>query len=117
MKAAYEALAANDPQRKAAAVEGLLQAPPPPMAVGIQPSLLMALGAREAAIEALKTDGGQPRLGPTPALFDPALKPLRDDPAYVRQLETTGLIDYWRKTKTRPDMCREPTPPAFCAKI
>ena len=117
MIAAYQALVAGDAKHKAAAVEGLLRTPPRPGVQKIQPVLLAQLGAREAALAALAEEDGFWRMGPSSTRFDPGLRPLRDDPAYLRQLEANGLVDYWRKTKTRPDMCAEPGPPAFCAKL
>jgi len=42
------------------------------------------------------------------ALADPGF------PAIARQL---GLIDYWKKSGTRPDVCTQPGAPAFCSLI
>jgi hypothetical protein len=37
-----------------------------------------------------------------------------DFPALVTQL---GLLKYWTTTHTKPDVCNEQAPPAFCGMI
>jgi hypothetical protein len=56
--------------------------------IGIQPILLEALGARDAALAALAVEDTGWSVAPSPRRFDPQLRGLRDDPGYVRQLET-----------------------------
>lgn len=40
-----------------------------------------------------------------PTLFWPAARPLRADPRFLPLMETFGLVDYWKQTKTQPDVC------------
>ncbi len=53
----------------------------------------------------------------TPAsLFWPPTGSMRADPRFLPVVEKLGLMDYWRATKTRPDVCETETAP-FCAQI
>jgi len=45
--------------------------------------------------------GDEDRL--TGPLFQPPMRPIWKDPQFSRLLERTGLVDYWRKSGTRPD--------------
>jgi tetratricopeptide (TPR) repeat protein len=42
----------------------------------------------------------------TAPLFQPPMKPLWNDPRFIRLLSRTGLEEYWRRSKTRPDFRR-----------
>jgi hypothetical protein len=47
-------------------------------------------------------------------LAEPAVRSLWQDPALGPLLRREGLMDYWRKSDTRPDVCTAPMAPAFC---
>jgi TolB-like protein len=40
-----------------------------------------------------------------PLLFDPATKAMRNDPRFIPLVTRLGLMDYWKTTGTRPDVC------------
>lgn len=52
----------------------------------------------------------------TPNLFWPQTRTMRADPRFLPLMERLGLMDYWRTTKTQPDVCEtEDTP--FCREL
>ena len=106
--AAFEALASGDPARIAVArpgVERVAAASTDPWFYGV---VLAALGDWPAALDVVA------RTGDPSQLFHPAFLTLRHDARYLDVLERQGLLKYWRETRTRPDLCRAPDPPAFC---
>ena len=50
------------------------------------------------------------------ALFYPATFDMRADPRFLPLVEKLGLMDYWRATKTQPDVC-ETEDVAFCREL
>ena len=56
------------------------------------------------------------RAGTTQVLFWPTSRTMRADPRFLPLVETLGLMDYWRATKSRPDICETETAP-FCATL
>ena len=106
--AAFEALASGDPTRIAAAqpgVRNVATASTDPWFYGV---VLAALSDWPAALDVVA------RTSDASLLFHPAFLSLRHDPHYLDALERQGLIRYWRETRTRPDLCAAPDPPAFC---
>ena len=80
---------------------------------------LVRVGELDGAFELAGAPFFDPRnpssLYTTRALFapEPYLSALRADPRFLPLMEKLGLIDYWRTTKSRPDICAtEPAP--FC---
>lgn len=49
-------------------------------------------------------------------LFWPTSRALRADPRFLPLVDKLGMIDYWRATKSRPDVCETETAP-FCAAL
>jgi hypothetical protein len=49
-----------------------------------------------------------------PLLWDPALRSLWFDPAFESFVRRSGWLDYWRKARVVPDLCKEASPPSFC---
>ena len=45
------------------------------------------------------------------------MRPTLDDPGFPAAAEQLGLMAYWKTTGTKPDVCRETTPPAFCGTL
>ena len=115
--AAFAALAAGDRGRMAAAapaVEQLVrQGGGEPVLTGV----LTALGARPAALLSLESEVAQDTFLPPPSLFDPMIALLWDEPRYVRLLEDSGLIRYWRAARVKPDLCRTASAPSFCRQL
>lgn len=116
--ATYRALASGNAERKEAAARQVI-------ALGddccgpMKAVLLTQLGQRAKAITLLeKLQATQSDVPPrNPGLLflaDPAMRPLWHDPAIEPFLLRNGLIDYWRSSGTRPDVCGEPKPPVFC---
>jgi DNA-binding winged helix-turn-helix (wHTH) protein/tetratricopeptide (TPR) repeat protein len=116
--ATYRALASGDAERKEAAARQVI-------ALGdaccgpMKAVLLTQLGQSARAIALLeKLQAAQSDVPPRNLglLFptDPAMRSLWHDPAIEPVLRRHGLIDYWRASGTRPDVCGEPRPPAFC---
>ena len=112
---AFEALASGDPVRIADARPALQRtaaaAPDAPLFASFYAVILAALDDRPAALDKLERTPDSD----TGVLYHPAiLAALRHEPRYLRLLERRGLIRYWRETRTRPDFCAAPDPPAFC---
>lgn len=49
-------------------------------------------------------------------LFWPTSRAMRADPRFLPLVETLGMMDYWRTTRSRPDIC-ETEAAAFCRKL
>ena len=114
--AAYRAMASGDPAASQAAARKVM-ALPADCCTRLRIELLTQLGHPTEAIALL----GRLDAARTPAtrrglsfLWDPALRPLWDDPAIEPLLRRTGWIAYWKQGGARPDICREAAPPAFC---
>jgi DNA-binding winged helix-turn-helix (wHTH) protein len=114
--AAYRALASGDRAKKDAAAR-LVGALPADCCQRLQIELLAQLGHPTEAIallgrfEAARAPGSRRGLS---LLWDPALRPLWDDPALEPVLRRSGWLAYWTGAKVTPDLCGEATPPPFC---
>jgi TolB-like protein len=53
------------------------------------------------------------RVGTVQALFWPTSREMRADPRFLPLVEKLGIMDYWRATKSQPDVC-EAEPAPFC---
>jgi DNA-binding winged helix-turn-helix (wHTH) protein len=118
-RATYRALASGDPERKALAASEIMSLPDGCCAP-MQVALLTQLdpGAAIALLERLSAgSSGVPAFDTAPFLADPALRALWRDPAIEPLLRRIGLIDYWRASGTRPDLCRAAAAPAFCGRL
>jgi DNA-binding winged helix-turn-helix (wHTH) protein/tetratricopeptide (TPR) repeat protein len=117
--ATYRAMASGDPGRKEAAARMVL-ALPEDCCVHLRIDLLTQLGLRAQAIallndfEAARTPGRRPGTVGLLFLADPALRSLWYDPAIEPFFLRNGWIDYWRASKTEPDLCSQERPPSFC---
>lgn len=49
-------------------------------------------------------------------LFLPTSRAMRADPRFLPLVDKMGLMDYWRATKSRPDVCETEAAP-FCAQL
>jgi hypothetical protein len=79
--------------------------------------LLAELGANHEAFQ-IATHIAMTEEHPGPSLlWDRSLRGILDDPAFPAVATQFGLFNYWKTTRTRPDVCNEKAPPAFCRMI
>ncbi len=111
----YQAVASNDTAAKAAAVRNLLALSPKKQnrAVAI---LLATLGASHDAFLVGRRNASRPG-GDLATFFYAGMRGALDDPEFPALAAQFGLIDYWKKSRTRPDVCSAPGPPPFCKMI
>ena len=79
--------------------------------------LLGALGADQQALALIDKASAAGVYGVRAFLFLPTLSGARTDPKFPALLHRLGLIEYWRATGTRPDLCRQTHAAAFCRVI
>jgi tetratricopeptide (TPR) repeat protein len=111
----YRVIESREPGAKVDAVRALLALPADQQDDGVA-RLLAQLGANHQAFELAKQLATRTYPGPSIFWYRSMRGTLNDPgfPAVARQL---GLIDYWKKSGTRPDACNDPSPPAFCGLI
>lgn len=113
--ATFQALASNDPARKAAvAAELQAMARNPRRNDRMIVAALAALGADAAALDAsrrLIQDRGHALAA---VLFEPNLSDAWRSPQYEQLVSRVGLTDYWKSTSNIPDICRQEQKPGFC---
>ena len=105
---AYQALASRDPLAKSKAVQALL-ALPEDKRRAMHVALLAALGANH---EALAIAGERPWL-----LWNQSMRGVLNDPGFPAVAKQLGLMNYWKTSRTKPDVCSEKAPPPFCGMI
>ena len=113
--AGYRAAASHDTAAKASAVRTLLALPPDDQKVTVA-WLLADLGNETAAFDLAARLANQANRGPL-VFWHPHMRRTLDDPRFPALARQLGLIDYWKKSRTRPDVCNTPGPPAFCREI
>jgi tetratricopeptide (TPR) repeat protein len=106
--AAYQALASRNPQAKSKAVQQLLALPLDKRSARVV-ALLGALGANHEALAML---GDRPWL-----LWNQSMRGVLYDPGFPAVANKLGLINYWKTSHTRPDVCGAKSPPPFCRLI
>lgn len=110
------ALASQDPASRTRAVQSLLALPEDQQGDAVA-KLLGELGATHAAFQ-VATRIATTRQYPGPSLFfDRGMRGTLDDPGFPAVAGQLGLMKYWKATHTRPDVCDEQAPPAFCGMI
>lgn len=117
-RSAYRALATGDEARKDAAAKAVMKLPDGCCAP-MRAELLTLLGRHAEAIALLEKldaggSSGAPPFDVAWFLTDPAMRPLWRDPAIEPLLGRIGLVDYWRASGTRPDLCAKADAPEFC---
>lgn len=111
----YRALQSGDAAVRAAAVRTLV-ALPPALQNGAVVRLLGALGANRDALRLAVPLAG--REYPGPSLFwYPSMRGVLTEPGFPAVVRDLGLIDYWRASGTRPDVCKTASAPPFCRAI
>jgi hypothetical protein len=69
-------------------------------------TMLAALGASHEALEVA---------GQSPWLFwYRSMRPVLSDQGFPAVASKTGLMKYWRVTRTKPDICSAASAPPFC---
>jgi tetratricopeptide (TPR) repeat protein len=113
--AAYRALGSTESGPKAQAVRGLLRLPDDDQDK-IVARLLASLGARQEAFHIaqglLTTRRAYPAL-----LWQPQMRTALDDPGFPALMKQLGLLDYWKRSHSRPDVCGGSRQPQFCRAI
>ncbi len=78
---------------------------------------LAALGANGQALSLaavqIQRDGSRA----LPVLFEPSLAVARRSPQFAQIVQRFGLVDYWRKSRRKPDFCKEASPPQLCGRL
>lgn len=105
---AYEALKAGDPQQKAKAIQVLLALPKAEQRESV-PALVAALGN---AHDALRIAGDKPWL-----FWRPSMRSVLYDSAFPGVAKQLRLLQYWRQSGRKPDICAENAAPPFCRMI
>ena len=77
---------------------------------------LAALGAPRSALQ-LFVKGIDSRYDWPSLLWHPSMRPVLNEPAFPAVAERLGLMNYWRTTRTRPDVCVGNAPAPFCRRI
>ena len=104
----YEALEANDAQAKLRAVQRLLELPNEEQTR----TVALMLGSLGANREALRVATWRPQL-----FWRRSMRGVLDEPDFPKIAKETGLMDYWRASKTKPDICKTQRAPDFCRMI
>ena len=113
--AAYRAVGSTESGAKAQAVRALLALPENDQD-GIVARLLASLGAQHDGLQItqrlLIT-----RRGYTAFLWHPQMRPVLDDPGVPALMKQLGLLDYWKRSRSRPDVSAGSRQPQFCRAI
>jgi TIR domain-containing protein len=104
----YQALASADGQAKMKAVKELLALPKDQQEDRVA-TMVAALGANH---EALAMASEKPWL-----FWLRSMRGILGDPGFPAVAARLGLINYWKTTHARPDVCNEKARPAFCRMI
>jgi tetratricopeptide (TPR) repeat protein len=115
LQASFQAMTSGDAAAKSRAAQ-MLVALPPEMRGRNAVSMLGALGANREAMEIVARHVSHYRMA-TSWLFLPSARGVLSDPGFPGFAQRLGLIDYWRKSRSRPDICSTAGPPAFCRMI
>ncbi len=111
----YRALASRDSGAKAQAVQALLALTEDQQS-GAVARLLADLGANHEALQIATRLAQQEYPGPS-LFWDRSMRGTLADPGFPAVAEQLGLLKYWTKTHTKPDVCNEQAAPPFCQMI
>lgn len=112
----YRALASRDSAAKAQAVNNLTALPEAEQFSAVA-KLLAELGATHEAFVVAKRLVTNPNYYGVSIFWDRGMRSTLSDPGFPELVENLGLVQYWRATRTRPDVCSEQDPPPFCQRI
>jgi hypothetical protein len=112
----HRAKTSRDSGARATAIGALLALPENLQGAGVA-KLLAELGATPEAFR-IAARVATTREYPGPSIFwDRSMRATLDDPGFAAVVEQLGLANYWRTSRTRPDVCAEKSPPPFCAAV
>lgn len=106
---------ASDAGAKAQAIRQLLALPQWEQD-GAVARLLARLGATPQAFDVAARRAGGDFIEPL-IFWSPDMRPTLNDPRFPALADKLGLMNYWRKSRSRPDVCKTPGPPPFCRAI
>ena len=110
--AAFQALASDNAAAKSEAAKALLILPQDQQNYVVVRTLA-ALGASAGALQ-LFVKGINSRYDWPALLWYPSMRAVLNEPAFPAVAERLGLMNYWRTTRTRPDVCAGNAPAPFC---
>ncbi|MES2755022.1 MAG: adenylate/guanylate cyclase domain-containing protein [Pseudomonadota bacterium] len=111
----YRAVRSGNADAKAKAIPALLALPQAQQGDAVA-MLLAELGATRDALRVAVALADKAYPGPS-IFWYPAMRDTLREPGFPGVMAKLGLIDYWKTTKTRPDVCNDKAPPAFCRTI
>ena len=112
---AFRALGPGNAMMKSDAARALVALPEVPQNYVVVRTLA-ALGAPRAALQ-LFVKGINSRYDWPSLLWHLSMRNVLDEPAFPIVAERMGLMNYWRTTRTRPDVCAGNNPGPFCRMI
>lgn len=111
----FREVGSGDNNAKVRAVQTLLKLPKDQQDDTIA-TLVGALGADHEAFEIAARLAATEYPGPS-LFWYPSMRGALRDPAFPAVATRLGLMNYWKTTRTRPDVCAETAPPPFCRMI
>ena len=112
----YQAMASRDAGEKAQAVQMLLALAEDKQNDAVA-RMLADLGAEHDALQVAARFAKTHEYPGASLFWYPSMRGVLDDPAFPDLARQFGLMDYWRETHTRPDVCAANEPPPFCRTI
>jgi DNA-binding winged helix-turn-helix (wHTH) protein/tetratricopeptide (TPR) repeat protein len=112
----HRARESDDPGAKVQAVEALLALPEVQQTDAVA-RLLAELGAEREAFQ-IAARIATTKEYPGPSIFwDPSMRGTLADPGFPAVATQLGLLNYWKTTRSKPDVCNEDSSPPFCKMI
>jgi hypothetical protein len=113
--AAFEATGSNDTGQKVRAIQALISLPKKQQNFLVA-KLLALLGANHDALIVFQNGFGSRYDWPS-LLWYPSMRDVLRNPEFLNFAQRLGLLDYWRISRQRPDVCKTRTEPPFCRMI
>lgn len=113
--AAFRAMASGSAAAKSQAAKALLALPDDEQGQVVVKTLA-ALGASREALQSF-VKGNNSRYEWPSLLWYPSMRLVLNEPTFPALAERLGLMNYWRTTRTKPDVCATEGPPPFCRMI
>jgi tetratricopeptide (TPR) repeat protein len=115
LEAAFRALGSGNATMKSEAARSLVALPEDQQNYVVVRTLA-ALGAPRSALQ-LFVKGIDSRYDWPSLLWHPSMRAVLNEPAFPAVAERLGLMNYWRTTRTRPDVCAGKAPVPVCRMI